>query len=131
MRWVMVAWLGACQGAADKTADTDAGGSFVEVEALFARSCATSGCHGGPEYSTGLDLSAGQAHGLLVGQDSTQLPSMKLVAPGEPEASYLLHKVRGTHEEVGGSGELMPPPFGLADADLASIVAWIEDGAPL
>jgi cytochrome c553 len=67
----------------------------------------------------------------LVDQDSVQLSSMKLIAPSDPENSYLLHKISGTHQEVGGSGSQMPMGTPLSSDDIALVEAWIEQGARL
>ena len=67
----------------------------------------------------------------LVDQDSMQLSSMKLIAPSDPENSYLLHKISGTHLEVGGSGSQMPIGPELSYDDIALVDAWIEQGARL
>jgi len=51
-----------------------------------------------------------------------------LVAPGDPEASYLIHKLEG---RAGIAGDRMPQggPF-LSSADIAVIRSWIQAGAP-
>jgi mono/diheme cytochrome c family protein len=49
--------------------------------------------------------------------------------PGSPEKSYLYHKITGTQDEVGGSGERMPKGGQLSDAEIATIRAWIAEGA--
>jgi hypothetical protein len=121
-------------GCGDKDTDTvdeTAAGpvEYAEIETLFARNCTTAGCHGGPELQTGLDLSAGVAYGLLVDEPSVELPSMVRVSPGDPAASYLFHKLSGTQEDVGGSGDVMPPGFGLATNDIALVERWIAEGA--
>lgn len=54
------------------------------------------------------------------------------VEPGAPEDSYLLHKIEGTHRDVGGEGNHMPPPQArrrVPPADVAIIRGWIEAGA--
>jgi hypothetical protein len=54
------------------------------------------------------------------------------VTPGSVEASYLWHKVNGTHRspEVGGTGSRMPLSGApLSEAQLATLRAWIEGGA--
>lgn len=68
----------------------------------------------------------------LVDQDSMQLSSMKLIAPSDPENSYLLHKISGTHLDVGGSGVQMPMGTpALSPEDIALVEAWIVQGALL
>lgn len=96
-----------------------------EVEPILVASC---GCHydGAPaelSYST-------DAFGSLVGTPSTEVPALDRVAPGLPDDSYLWHKLNDTHLAVGGSGNPMPAPAGgLAAGSLATIEAWILDGA--
>ncbi|HBP16423.1 MAG TPA: hypothetical protein DEA08_01345, partial [Planctomycetes bacterium] len=77
-----------------------------EVQALLDNAC--SGCHSGPRASAALALDARHAYAGLVDRKSHQLPSMLLVAPGEPKLSYLLHKLEGSHIQVGGHGKRMP-----------------------
>lgn len=87
-----------------------------------------------------LDASCGACHGAnpiggavltnllaVVGQPSTQV-SLPLIARGDVEASYLVHKLRGTHASVGGYGDVMPPA-GAAFAERDLLEAWIADGA--
>jgi hypothetical protein len=81
--------------------------------------------------AAGLDLSEGAVYGSLVERPSTQRPEQVLVAPGDPDASYLMCKLRGTCDER--MGTRMPPPGApdLAASEIAVIEAWIEDGAPI
>ncbi len=55
---------------------------------------------------------------------------MNRVTPGQPDNSYLVHKVQNTHLDVGGSGFQMPigrSPLTQTEIDL--IRAWISAGA--
>lgn len=66
----------------------------------------------------------------LVGVPAQEAPGLSRIEPGDREASYLWHKINGTHVEVGGSGNQMPlgaPPLDPAIVDL--IGQWIDDGA--
>lgn len=83
-------------------------------------------CHTGASAPQGLRLDEGNSYGLLVGVPSTEQPEILRVAPGDPDASYLIHKLEGT----AAVGERMPlggPP--LPQADIAMIRQWILDGA--
>lgn len=129
-RWLaMTAVWAACSSEAPDTSDTDGASDFAEVQAVFDRSCASAGCHGGPEAQTGLDLSPGQSWEGLVNVPSAQLPVLPRVLPGEPEQSYLVAKLNGTHLDLGGAGERMPSPFGLAPNEFDTVRAWIAEGA--
>jgi hypothetical protein len=57
-----------------------------------------------------------------------QQPNVLRVRPGNPDASYLLHKVEG---RVGITGLRMPfvPPY-LSQGQLLILRRWIETGAP-
>jgi mono/diheme cytochrome c family protein len=67
----------------------------------------------------------------VVGVASQEAPEVALVAPSQPEASYLLLKLQGRQAAVGGTGSQMPPDGDLlSDEELAAVEAWILDGAP-
>jgi len=90
-----------------------------------ANSC---GCHaegiGGLKMTNAMD-----SYAILVGVQSHQ-SGLKRVEPGDPEASYLLHKLRGTQDKVGGKGLNMPAGGdSLPDATLDLVAQWILEGA--
>ena len=90
---------------------------------VFSPRCA--GCH--PPNGGGLDLRSGQTWASAVNVNSSEQPSLKRIAPGDPDNSYLYRKL------VGGpsiSGSRMPQggPF-LSQADLDKLRQWIADGA--
>lgn len=108
-----------------------AAGTFGEIEArILAPRCATSACHSGdPPANAPLSLDPGAGWAQLVGVPASQLPSMKLVEPGDPERSYLVLKVRGAAGVAGGTGTPMPPDGPLDAAEQAAIEGWISSGA--
>jgi hypothetical protein len=75
----------------------------------------------------GLDLSPAVAYANLVGRASVGKPGAVRVIPGDPENSYLIHKVEG---RPGISGARMPflGPY-LTDGQILVIKRWIELGA--
>lgn len=128
--WLVMLLVGcAGTGADPDPTDTDPVTFAGDVLEVFTRNCASSGCHSAVYPAEGLDLSDGGAYDGLVGVASFQVPGLDRVAPGDPDGSYLLHKVSGTHEGVGGIGDAMPPGFGLGAQDIAVLRAWIEAGA--
>ena len=101
-----------------------------DVQPIFTSNCALSGCHAGTNPQEGMNLSAGQTFANVVNVQAMELSTMNRVTPDEPDNSYLVHKVQGTHLSVGGSGDQMPQgrsPLTQPDIDL--IRAWIEAGA--
>lgn len=83
-------------------------------------------CHAGANAPLGLRLEHGLSYAMLVGVASAEVPTLLRVAPGDPDDSYLMHKVSGT-QEVGGQMPLGLPAL-PADA-IAAIRRWIVDGA--
>lgn len=98
-------------GLAQNTADPGA------VAALFAERCTM--CHGGAAPTLGLDL--GDLEGALRGSDRGPV-----VVPGDPEASELVMRLRGTSQP---RMPLTGPPY-LSDEQIALVVDWIAAGAP-
>jgi mono/diheme cytochrome c family protein len=102
--------------------------SFVnDVQMVFDFNCLS--CHQTGAENAGLNLGFGEAYADLVGVASTQSPLLR-VQPGMPSESYLMHKLEGTQQDVGGSGGQMPLGLGpLPEADLATIRTWIDECA--
>ncbi len=100
--------------------------TFERVQGLFDVSCASSGCHGGQEWSAWPDLRAGMAYDNIVGVESTR--GIPLVAPGQPDSSYLYLKLL---PDAAISGDRMPlgGPY-LEPSTLETVYMWIERGAP-
>lgn len=75
-----------------------------------------------------LDLTSAQAYNRLVNAASSGKPGAVRVVPGDPENSYLIHKLEGRSGIV---GQRMPisGPF-LTPGQIAVIERWIEIGAP-
>jgi len=93
---------------------------------------ACTGCHTsvGRTPSAGLDLAGAGAHAQLVNAASNGKPGAVRVIPGDPENSYLIHKLEGRSTI---NGLRMPRgttgPF-LTDGQMRVIKRWIELGAP-
>ena len=86
-------------------------------------------CHLTGEEPGYMSLTQEQAWRDLVGRDAVAV-DMKRVVAGDPEASYLLYKLKGTHRQVGGTGLRMPmhqPP--LSASLIAQFETWITAGA--
>jgi hypothetical protein len=83
-------------------------------------------CHAGGSAPQGLRLDATNAYALLVGVSSTEVPGILRVKPGDPDSSYLIHKLEG-HASVGAQMPFGGPP--LSAETIAVIRQWILDGA--
>ena len=105
-------------------------GYAADVQPIFDGNCAFSGCHAGASPKQGLNLSAGVSYDLIVGVPSNQLATMARIEPGSADLSYLVNKIQGTQQAVGGSGDQMPLGGGaLAPSDIEIIRAWAQAGA--
>jgi hypothetical protein len=98
--------------------------SAIETE-IFARNCTFSSCHGASAPQQGMSL-VPPAHAAISGVPSTEVPSMMRVAPGDPDASYLLQKITSAAPV---DGVRMPPDQPLAPHKIEAIRLWIAAGA--
>lgn len=74
-------------------------------------------------------LVPGKAYDFIVNVKADEVDMLR-IAPGEPDKSYLLHKLQGTHLDVGGIGSRMPLHQGpLKQKHLDKFRQWIADGA--
>jgi hypothetical protein len=107
---------------------TNTGVSFAsDIAPRLKEGCGGAGCHQGAfETPEGI-------YGYLVGQAAAQCPDGRLnVAPGDPEASYLIDKI--TNQDL-CAGKPMPRAPGngawvpLPSEDIQAIYDWICSGA--
>jgi hypothetical protein len=100
---------------------------FQTTDAAGRTGCVT--CHTGRIPNINLNFGPGaDAYALLVNVPSRQRPDLMLVAPGDPENSYLVHKLEGRTGIVGLRMPRNGPPF-LTDGQLRVLKRWIEEGA--
>jgi hypothetical protein len=93
---------------------------------------ACNNCHttaGGRVPPAGMDLGSPNAHAQLVNVPSTFNPGAIRVVPGDPENSYLIHKLEGRSGIVGLRMPRSGPPY-LTEGQIRVIRRWIENGAP-
>jgi hypothetical protein len=107
--------------------------TFQQLEAHVFPTCARSTCHNIAQGVHDMSLAPGEAYANLVGvapQNPTAQGAGKLrVAPGHPENSFLVDKLRGML--VAGEGERMPRGLKRLDALRIQLVQdWIAAGAP-
>ncbi|MBK6407355.1 MAG: hypothetical protein IPN03_09355 [Holophagales bacterium] len=122
--------LGACGTQKSPTEPSDVPdptATFARVQAeVFTPSCALSGCHAGPNPQQGQDLSAGRAYSQIVNVRSAESSRLR-IAPGDPDASYLISKVKG---DATITGNRMPPGSALSPDEVQLLVDWVRRGAP-
>jgi hypothetical protein len=101
---------------------------FEAADSSGRPSC--SSCHnpnGGAFRQVGLDLSTSGSYDSLVGVTSRQKTTLLRVVAGDPDNSYLLHKLEGRTDIIGARMPLRGPY--LSDGQIAIIRRWIQLGA--
>lgn len=111
-----------------------------EIDTIFERSCSFSSCHGKSPGAGKLYLpprTTSDWYVEVVGKDSVAHPTMKRIVKGDPQSSFLVHKLTDglcaiAKDCVGGDcGTRMPDGSDPLPADeLQKIVEWIRNGAP-
>jgi len=95
-------------------------------ENVFTPICSV--CHIGASAPEGLQLDAAHSYNLLVGVPSNEQPNLLRVKPGDPDDSYMVHKIEGLSGIDGGQMPLNEAP--LPQATIDAIRQWITNGAP-
>lgn len=87
-------------------------------------------CHNaaGQTFTAGLNLVEGVSYQQLVAQPSRQKPGTLRVSPGDPDGSYLIHKLEGRSDIAGQRMPRTSGPF-LTPGQISIIRRWIELGA--
>lgn len=102
---------------------------FETTDTAGRRACVACHTNVGRNPAAGLNLLSSTAYDQLVNVASVQRPGLMRVQPGNPDGSYLVHKVDG---RTGIAGVRMPiggPPY-LTDGQILILRRWIELGAP-
>jgi hypothetical protein len=112
-----------------KPAFSSIAAEILETTGSNGRQACTA-CHTnvGRTPAAGLNLLSGAAYNALVGVPSSQKPGLKLVSPGDPDGSYLVHKLEGTPGIVGRQMPRNGPPY-LTSGEILVIRRWIALGA--
>jgi len=100
---------------------------FDTTDSAGRRACTQ--CHNaiGSRFN-GMDLTASVSYANLVGVASRVKPGAVRVIPGDPENSYLVHKLEGRAGIAGLRMPLVGPPY-LTSGQMLVIKRWIELGA--
>ena len=133
---VIVAW-----GCADFEATVDPTGGLPDVEVanpsfaadiqpIFTKRCSIGGCHTPLSRKAELVLSEGYAYDSIVNRPSYLAPQFDRVEPSDAANSWLVRMI-----EDDDAARLHFPRMPLAgqpltDNQIATIVNWIENGAP-
>ncbi len=101
---------------------------------VFSQSCALSGCHDSQSQAGTLLLEEGASFGNLVGvtpsNGAAGVAGWQRVTPGDPEMSFLFHKLKGSLPDA-SYGVRMPRDRPRLNPFLVDLIKrWITAGAP-
>ena len=97
---------------------------FLDVyENVFQANCV--GCHGNGFAQANFNMEGwDEGYTNMVNVPSSQVPSLLLIEPGNPENSYLFQKITGAN-----GVSLMPPNNKLEQDKIDLVETWINQGA--
>ncbi|MCH9686683.1 MAG: hypothetical protein K0V04_34945 [Deltaproteobacteria bacterium] len=125
----------------DDCVDVPAGASAAPGEATLSRvrdtllvsTCQFSSCHAGSNAAAGLDLASPTLHSELLEHQVQANTTLPLIAPGDPEGSWLYQLVSRCNPEDGSGAVVSHMPLNspkLSDPALAALLRdWINAGA--
>jgi hypothetical protein len=102
---------------------------FESSDSAGRRACISCHTNVGRSPSAGLMLTHDVAYDQIVSVASTRKAGAIRVIPGDPDNSYLVHKVEGLPDIVGVRMPFSGPPY-LTDGQILILKRWIALGAP-
>jgi hypothetical protein len=143
IRLIVLVLFGVVAGACDENLSTLTGPTpnleptFSSIQREIIETTDSAGrtrcvqCHTstGRTPPAGMDLNHDVAYANWVNAPARGKPGAIRVIPGDPENSYLIHKLEGRADIVGRRMPFNGPPY-LTDGQILVIKRWIEIGAP-
>jgi hypothetical protein len=102
---------------------------FETTDTAGRQACINCHTNVGRNPSAGLNLTHAVAYDQIVNVPSSRKPGAIRVIPGDPENSYLVHKLEGRAGIVGARMPSGGPPY-LTDGQILILKRWIALGAP-
>jgi hypothetical protein len=102
---------------------------FETTDAAGRVACVNCHTSTGRNPSGGMNLNHDVAYDSIVNAPSARKPGAIRIIPGDPENSYLVHKVEGRAGIVGVRMPFAGAPF-LTDGQILILKRWIANGAP-
>lgn len=102
-------------------------------DTLLVSTCQFSSCHSGSSAAAGLDLAADDLHAELMEHQVQGQTSLPLIAPGDPEGSWLYQRVAQCNPVDGDGNVVTHMPLNSPELSRPELVAvlrdWIAAGA--
>ena len=101
-----------------------------DIQPIFTKRCSIGGCHSLASAQSQLVLVAGHAYDSLVNKPSSLVSGRIRVVPGDAPNSWLVAMIG--HDDAARLNNARMPLAGqpLTPNQIATIVNWIENGAP-
>ncbi len=109
--------------------------TLTAIKSTILPQCDGDGCHRTQPVVEGLDLNDASAYASLVGVTSMEGGGLLRVKPGDPDNSFLWHKLDALLPRNNSQGQPMPLGsegfwFPLSATQRALVYCWIQAGAP-
>ena len=101
---------------------------FESTDSSGRSACTNCHTNTGRNPSGGLNLNHDVAYDQLVNVPVREKAGAIRVIPGNPDGSYLVHKLEGAADITGRRMPFNGPPY-LTDGQITSIKRWIANGA--
>ena len=93
-------------------------------QAIFGPRCTASTCHSQPNPAAGLDFTAANLAQEVIDRPAQQCSGQVIVVPGDPDGSYLIHKVSDAQPPC---GDRMPvAQAALSAGDISCLRTWVS-----
>jgi hypothetical protein len=103
----------------------------ADIQPIFTRRCAVGGCHTVASHQGGLVLAAGHAYDSIVGKLArSSAAGLLLVEPSDAANSWLVRRVSPDPVLRNHLPRMPLASAPLTDNQIATIINWIEQGAP-
>ena len=101
---------------------------FETTDVAGRQACVSCHTNVGHAPLGGLNLAHDVAYDQIVNVPSKERPALMYVVPGDPDSSYLVHKVEGLPDIIGRRMPFSGPPY-LTDGQILILKRWITTGA--
>jgi len=102
---------------------------FESTDSAGRLACITCHTNVGRNPAAGMNLTHDVAYAQIVNMPSARKAGAVRVIPGDPDNSYLVHKVEGLSDIIGVRMPFSGPPY-LTDGQIMILKRWIALGAP-
>lgn len=102
----------------------------TDIQPIFTRRCAIGGCHTVNTARATLVLTAGHAYDSIVNKAAFLAPQFDRVEPGNADTSWVVRMIEDNDARRFNFARMPLGGQPLTRNQIATIVNWIENGAP-